>query len=1181
MAHLLNPRHRSIAYFGAARRSEHDKTLAEESLRYLRQQTGGDEELYQTLRTQLAEFLSREGDWTYGGVEGDRDAASCRGEKETSQVGQWWVQHGDGVPLLQSYAIRLTHTWTCASPTESPTERNWAVHERIQVKKRNQLGFIKLAHLVAISTNLRLSHCQGRGSGYVLPWEDAEEETEDSIPPPRDEGLRPADRVIEAQREWQVQRGHDLAVESEPGDSHDGGDNDPLAEMLRPWTRACTAAAAQHPPPPPPPPPSARASTAAAAQHPPPPPPLPSSGRASTGAIAQHPPPPTDRPGHGEQGTWDIVEEGRDDGDDVREGYEGSSEDEDDPSYSPTRGHGDDDDEGGNGTQAAGGLRRSGRQRADRCSGAGRGVGGARDTGAAGRGGGGRARRESVSSTRTVHWVDEGAATTEVGTGSAEFGGAASAQAAAEAAPSTPHFAAPSEEVAGGFAEVADEAAQVGSASAQLGGSFNGMLDVSLGFPPTPAGERGSGDADTAATPVCQILRDIPSCSMGDISSSMLQEAAAGTQGSLGLEECAAGDNRDCRPVQERALESEQDKIDREERERAQDLASRCEMTQSIALRTRAERMLETGGGSRSRGVEHFTKQKTYCPRWTREILYELQRAGVVLRDAISWGLASEYAERVEGVMAADDLRHYMEAEGGGEEEHTRPGTPSHAGGADASLTGGADGGDTCGGTISLADDLDAYRQRGGKSRGGTQPAAFEDAPPRVPRGVGGVSGRIEASGCSVSAAPASTSVVGRRQSTLDPYIGNKIKMDLDRLWALAIYRGGVAFNRLRLAETQQLWDYICTLFRCHDSTSSTTPLWATFGCTLMTDGAIDTTNKPIMNFIAAGDSGPILIWTIDMSHRDKTGISLAEIWEDVIRHDTGIENVNAICTDNAEVMKIAAHTLQTHPDPAMRHIPWIPCAAHSLSLLLRDIAAQPFVRLTTRDAHKIVKFMRNKQKALALHKVMKKALVLRRPAETRFGIAYMMLERLYDQREVLDTLVSSDRWARVRWAGDDRERMPHVRRLCRDDNFWSGVRTVMDVMGPVYSFLRDVDRVSGTAHHPLAYGIWRPSSDRDFIHYNCQTLTTSLLNTSYVVVAYWVFSKKCPRKGSRMARYNKLSNWVSVTPWSGTATRSSVTALSALALFFCREWIVCSLSDALKPRVTSANFSLRSLRNL
>ncbi|GBG66016.1 hypothetical protein CBR_g54996 [Chara braunii] len=227
MAHLLNPWQRSISFFGAARRTDHERILADESLRYLRQQTGGDKDLYQTLHTQLAEFHSR----------------------------------------------------------ASPAERNWAVHERVQVKRRNQLGLIKLTRLVEISTNLRLSCCQGRGSGYILPWEDAEEETKDAIPPPRDEGVRPADQVTEAQRDRQVQRGrkdrlskappsvatyfgrratvlmahelesvydpepdpmaldameaepwsdpNDLAVESEPGGSDDDDDDTPLMQISR------------------------------------------------------------------------------------------------------------------------------------------------------------------------------------------------------------------------------------------------------------------------------------------------------------------------------------------------------------------------------------------------------------------------------------------------------------------------------------------------------------------------------------------------------------------------------------------------------------------------------------------------------------------------------------------------------------------------------------------------------------------------------------------------------------------------------------------------------------------------------------------------------------------------------------------------------------------------------------
>ncbi|GBG60654.1 hypothetical protein CBR_g11879 [Chara braunii] len=464
----------------------------------------------------------------YGAVEGDRDAACCRGEKETSQVGHWWVQHGDGVPLLQSLAIRLTHTWTCASPAE----RNWVVHECVQVKRRNQLGFIKLTRLVEISTNLRLSRCQGTGSGYVLPWEDAEEETEDAIPLPRDEGVQLADRVTAAQRERQVQHGRkdrlskappnvetyfghratvlmstelesvydpephpmaqdsmeaeswsdpdDVAVESEPRGSDDDDDDTPPIRIPRPHTRASTAAAA--------PSPTARPPSST--------PEIPLRGPGDR-VVGTTPHPSTDRRGHGEQGTRECVEEGDDGDGDDRERYEGSSEDEDDPGYSTTRRHGDDDDEGGNGTQPAGGLRRSERQRGDRCSGTGRegsgpGVGGAGHTGGAGRAGGGGARRESASSTRTVYWVDEWKRIL-----SAEV-----TPSPTEVAPSPAEFAAASAEGAGRFADVGGEGVQVGRSFAQLGASLSDdIFDVSLGLPPTPAGERVSGDADAAATP--------------------------------------------------------------------------------------------------------------------------------------------------------------------------------------------------------------------------------------------------------------------------------------------------------------------------------------------------------------------------------------------------------------------------------------------------------------------------------------------------------------------------------------------------------------------------------------------------------------------------------------------------------------------------------------------------------
>ncbi|GBG91292.1 hypothetical protein CBR_g52177 [Chara braunii] len=202
---------------------------------------------------------------------------------------------------------------------------------------------------------------------------------------------------------------------------------------------------------------------------------------------------------------------------------------------------------------------------------------------------------------------------------------------------------------------------------------------------------------------------------------------------------------------------------------------------------------------------------------------------------------------------------------------------------------------------------------------------------------------------------------------------------------------------------------------------------WKDTGCTLMTGGATDQRNKPIMNFIAAGQSGLILIRIIDMSARDKTSVSLAEIWEGVIRDDIWVENVNAICTDNAEVMKVAASILHDHPDPAILRVPWIPCTMHCLSLLLRDIAEHPWAAEVMKSAHKIIKFMQNKQKALHIHRSAKGALDLTRPADTQFGTAYVMLEKLYEQRKVLDGVVSSDHWRDARWAGDARVDEPEL----------------------------------------------------------------------------------------------------------------------------------------------------------
>ncbi|GBG61782.1 hypothetical protein CBR_g23741 [Chara braunii] len=152
-AHLLCPSRRDLWYFKGVV-SEYDASLVREAETYILSQTGFSvaSHDYETACAQLRNFHTRRGTIAWGGRDGDRDAQMCRGDAETYESGCWWSRYGQCAPQLQVIALRVMYMWTCSSPAE----RNWAVHEGVQTKKRNRLEFEKVAKLVEISTNVRL-----------------------------------------------------------------------------------------------------------------------------------------------------------------------------------------------------------------------------------------------------------------------------------------------------------------------------------------------------------------------------------------------------------------------------------------------------------------------------------------------------------------------------------------------------------------------------------------------------------------------------------------------------------------------------------------------------------------------------------------------------------------------------------------------------------------------------------------------------------------------------------------------------------------------------------------------------------------------------------------------------------------------------------------------------------------
>ncbi|GBG78686.1 hypothetical protein CBR_g27910 [Chara braunii] len=224
--------------------------------------------------------------------------------------------------------------------------------------------------------------------------------------------------------------------------------------------------------------------------------------------------------------------------------------------------------------------------------------------------------------------------------------------------------------------------------------------------------------------------------------------------------------------------------------------------------------------------------------------------------------------------------------------------------------------------------------------------------------------------------------VLAKTQTTIRKWIDNDAQKKLDIAWAEAMFRAGIAFNFLNFDTTQALHDAylevanakskvklptsICGLscwttivLKVQKSINPFTACWDKTGCTFITDGSTDRKNRSVMNFLAAGEKGAVLVTTVYMTGRKKNAAALAKLWEQVMR-EIGLKRINAICTDNAEVNKKAAQILERRTDRDVARIPWVPCGAHCCSLLLKDLSSLPWVKDTVKTANTIVKFITN-----------------------------------------------------------------------------------------------------------------------------------------------------------------------------------------------------------------------------
>ncbi|KAH7289094.1 hypothetical protein KP509_31G057300 [Ceratopteris richardii] len=122
------------------------------------------------------------------------------------------------------------------------------------------------------------------------------------------------------------------------------------------------------------------------------------------------------------------------------------------------------------------------------------------------------------------------------------------------------------------------------------------------------------------------------------------------------------------------------------------------------------------------------------------------------------------------------------------------------------------------------------------------------------------------------------------------------------------------------------------------------------YGCTIPLDGWTSCQKKPLINVMVICPKGNMFLEVVDTSLKEKSSAFLVKVYEHAISRMGGPKNVTPIVTDNASNFRSVGITIQNKYEG----ITWVPCAAHTLNLLLKDIGRLSFIKQSLLDANNV-----------------------------------------------------------------------------------------------------------------------------------------------------------------------------------------------------------------------------------
>lgn len=355
--------------------------------------------------------------------------------------------------------------------------------------------------------------------------------------------------------------------------------------------------------------------------------------------------------------------------------------------------------------------------------------------------------------------------------------------------------------------------------------------------------------------------------------------------------------------------------------------------------------------------------------------------------------------------------------------------------------------------------------------------------------------------GKSVSLPPVSNEGVGskkRKTSTIDGSFNMQARDTLDYEIARMFYSAGLPFNLARNPHFRRAFSYAAnnnipgyvppgynklrtTLLQnerkhVENLLEPIKNTWSQKGVTIVSDGWSDPQRRPLINFMAVTESGPMFLKAVDCSNEIKDKDFIAKQMRDVIM-EVGPSNVVQIVTDNAAVCRAAGLIIEAE----FPSIFWTPCVVHTLNLALKNICAAKdternsvvynecsWITKIVEDATFIKNFVMCHSMRLSMF-ISFSSLKFLSIASTRFATAIVMLKRFRLLKKGLQNMVISEQWSSYK--EDDVQKAKFVKDTLLDDNWWDKVDYILSFTGPIYHVLRRTDTEASSLH--LVYEMW------------------------------------------------------------------------------------------------------------